>query len=373
MYKILKSKGTEFAQNGKDLVIIDTKQRGGKPIMLNSKELDEALKNGQAEALNKIDMDKDVELENSFECLLDNDILGKGVSKLPPTLKSIRAYGFYNCTNLDLAELPDGIEYLGTYAFMACPNIKFTKIPSSVKHIGLGCFQGVGIENLTMSTNNFESMGTTVFSGCKSLKAVTISQDEHILTDIPDSTFNGCMELEDIILPDTIETIGQNAFNNAPLTNLHKLPTSLKTIGSSAFRNCKGLPLTELPEGITTLKGSCFMSCSALAITLIPESVKSLDSSVFQTCYNIPYMIIKGARTSLPKQLFYECSGLAWVSLPDVTAVPTLSSANTFYYTPIHKKTGFIYVPDTLVDSFKAATNWSTYADQIKPISELEV
>ena len=42
-----------------------------------------------------------------------------------------------------------------------------------------------------------------------------------------------------------------------------------------------------------------------------------------------------------------------------------------FYNTAIENGTGYIYVPDSLVDSYKTATNWSTYASQIKPISEL--
>ena len=50
----------------------------------------------------------------------------------------------------------------------------------------------------------------------------------------------------------------------------------------------------------------------------------------------------------------------------------TLANTNAFTNTPIESGTGYIYVLDELVDSYKSATNWSTYAEQIKPISELE-
>lgn len=51
----------------------------------------------------------------------------------------------------------------------------------------------------------------------------------------------------------------------------------------------------------------------------------------------------------------------------------SLGNKNSFNNTPIASGTGFIYVPDNLVEQYKAATNWSTFANQIKPISELEV
>lgn len=51
--------------------------------------------------------------------------------------------------------------------------------------------------------------------------------------------------------------------------------------------------------------------------------------------------------------------------------VSRLRHANAFTGSGIASGTGYIYVPDSLVDSYKTATNWSTYANQIKPISEL--
>ena len=50
----------------------------------------------------------------------------------------------------------------------------------------------------------------------------------------------------------------------------------------------------------------------------------------------------------------------------------SLDNTNAFYNTPIAKGNGYIYVPDNLVDTYKTATNWVTFADQIKPVSELE-
>ena len=61
---------------------------------------------------------------------------------------------------------------------------------------------------------------------------------------------------------------------------------------------------------------------------------------------------------------FYGCTALASLTLRN-TEVVTLAGATAFTNTPIASGTGYIYVPSDLVDSYKAATNWSTYADQI--------
>lgn len=64
---------------------------------------------------------------------------------------------------------------------------------------------------------------------------------------------------------------------------------------------------------------------------------------------------------------FYQCSALTAVIIRS-PAVCALSTSNAFKETPIASGTGYIYVPAALVDEYKAATNWTVYADQIRAI-----
>ena len=68
---------------------------------------------------------------------------------------------------------------------------------------------------------------------------------------------------------------------------------------------------------------------------------------------------------------FSGCAALEALILDQITAVPNLVNVSAFNNTPIADGTGYVYVPDNLVDAVKAATNWTTFADQIKGISEL--
>lgn len=69
---------------------------------------------------------------------------------------------------------------------------------------------------------------------------------------------------------------------------------------------------------------------------------------------------------------FYRCSALTAVIIRS-PAVCTMSDSNAFASTPIKSGTGYIYVPAALVDSYKAETNWSTYAAQFRALEDYTV
>ena len=150
-----------------------------------------------------------------------------------------------------------------------------------------------------------------------------------------------------------------------------QLPAGTTSIGIGAFQYCTNLALTELPAGITSIRVFTFYGCTNLALTELPSGVTSIKPRVFNGCTSLTEMTCLGNITSIETGAFTYCTKLSKFALPNITSVPTLSSTDAFHSTPIASGTGYIYVPDDLVESFKSATNWSTYADQIKAISEM--
>ena len=73
--------------------------------------------------------------------------------------------------------------------------------------------------------------------------------------------------------------------------------------------------------------------------------------------------------TSIGSSAFRNCTALTSLTLSK-NQVATLSNTNALQGTPIASGTGYVYVPDDLVDQYKVATNWATYANQILPISQ---
>lgn len=106
-------------------------------------------------------------------------------------------------------------------------------------------------------------------------------------------------------------------------------------------------------------------------LTKIPDGVTSIRPYAFYKCEKIPELIFNGDITFIGSRAFYFCTGVTKFVFPNVTSVPILDSTDAFQFTGVDAEGVYIYVPDNLVDSFKTDTTWSTYANQIKGISEL--
>lgn len=220
-------------------------------------------------------------------------------------------------------------------------------IPEDITSIGENSFEYCDRFPLTSLPDTIINIGKNAFSHCTELHLSNLPKN---LTQINDSTFSTCTELA-----------------------LKSLPDGITSIGTYSFYNCPNLELESLPDGLTSIGNNAFYCCEKMTIKTLPSKLTTIDSYVFQRCTSITEMTCLGSITTINSNAFKGCSKLSKFILPNVTSVPKLSHTNAFSGTPIESGTGYIYVPDTLVDSFKSASNWSTYADQIKSLNELEV
>ena len=140
------------------------------------------------------------------------------------------------------------------------------------------------------------------------------------------------------------------------------------TIGSSAFSGCSRLVSANFPLA-TYIKNNAFEGCSKLVSVYLPL-VKVFGGSVFKGDTSLGTVDLPALNT-IWEMAFYNCISLKTVILR-LNRVCELKRVDVFYNTPIANGTGFVYVPDNIVEQYKTADNWSTYASQIKPISELE-
>ena len=163
-----------------------------------------------------------------------------------------------------------------------------------------------------------------------------------------------------------------NSFNalNKSLVNV-TLPNNLEAIESYGFYNCGNLALNSLPDSLVSIGTNAFYGNYALAIKKLPPGVTALYNYTFYYCKAITELTIEGNITLINNYVFSYCQNLRKLIMPNITSVPELRYANSFTNTPIASKTGYIYVPDSLVEEMKSATNWSTHASQIKGMSEL--
>lgn len=139
-------------------------------------------------------------------------------------------------------------------------------------------------------------------------------------------------------------------------------------IGNSAFCNCSNLVSVNFPL-VTHIGNNAFAGCSTLVSVYLPL-VEIFGGSVFKG--DSALEVVDFPKLDVIWELvFSDCTALKTVILR-LNRVSQLKTADVFDNTPIANGTGYIYVPDDLVEQYKTANNWSTYASQIKPISDLE-
>ena len=141
-------------------------------------------------------------------------------------------------------------------------------------------------------------------------------------------------------------------------------------LGIEVFRNYESLAVVDFPN-VTSTGANIFYACYGLRTVNLPSLI-SISLNMFAYSSLLKRLDFPSVE-SISGGAFSHCSRLVTVILRKADTVCTLENVNAFSGTSIAKGTGFVYVPDNLVEQYKAATNWSTYANQIKPISELEV
>ena len=148
-----------------------------------------------------------------------------------------------------------------------------------------------------------------------------------------------------------------------PLTTV-KLPHGVTGLGEHAFWDCQNLTSIELPDGLTNIGRMALSDCQNLTSVNIPDGVTSIEPAAFNGCYSLTSIDLPTSVESIGSQAFSSCKKLASVTCR-ATKPPTLDGIDFFYGCPSDLQ---IRVPSGSANAYKAAKNWSTYADKIVAI-----
>jgi hypothetical protein len=137
------------------------------------------------------------------------------------------------------------------------------------------------------------------------------------------------------------------------------------TSSNGFFRECKKLKRVKNIEGCI-IYGNFFYGCYSLEEVKIPSEQTIMYSHGFTECRTLRELTFPKGIVTIQGYAFFN-SGIGKFDFSALEAVPTLENTNAFSGTLATSK---IIVPDALYDDWKAATNWSTYADRIVKASE---
>ena len=128
---------------------------------------------------------------------------------------------------------------------------------------------------------------------------------------IAPKAFEGCAALRRVILPPTLQRIGEKAFSGCTHIPRIVIPGSVAKIGTLAFANCQELTRVRIEPGVAALGPSCFSKCISLTRVDIPESVNALGGGVFFGCSK--QLRLYGAAGSYA-QKYAQFNGIAYDS-----------------------------------------------------------
>ncbi len=208
--------------------------------------------------------------ENQFAGSLITDIV------LPAKLETIGDGAFNECRLLTLTELPASVNSIGNYAFASCPGVNIASMPASLERIGYSAFSYSGMREF-VAGELISEIGSDAFSYCTLLERADLSASS--ITRIEGNLFGGCSELDEVMLPSSVEAIGYSAFSGTALRNID-FASEVATIGDNAFSNNRRLVTATLPETLTTVGSNLFQNCPRLISVSMPASTTNVGTEV---------------------------------------------------------------------------------------------
>lgn len=171
------------------------------------------------------------------------------------------------------------------------------------------------LRKLDLSEACFVSSSTSYLSGSVSFSngwsSVSGTQTKNDM--ISNAMFYNCKSLEEIILPSSIQTIGDFAFLNCSSLTKIDLPEQLESLGKYAFRDCQEITSITFNNKITSIPEECFSGCDNLYTLTIPSNVTSIAGYAFHGCENLSSIYLPDEVTTV--------AGTAFTYLPNLTKV----------------------------------------------------
>ncbi len=115
---------------------------------------------------------------------------------------------------------------------------------------------------------------------------------------------------ERVTIPDTVEVVGESAFENNQKVQFVVIPKSVKRLDAYVFWGCNNLEEVVLGKGMTAVDEYSFAGCTGLKQITIPENIQSIDAQAFAGCVNLTDIYIPATVTGIAEDAFLNCDNV---------------------------------------------------------------
>ena len=246
---------------------------------------------------------------------------------IPNSVTSIGNSAFSGCSSLTSVTIPNSVTSIGKYAFFSC-----SSLTSMIVESGNTTYDSredcnaiietatntliAGCQNTTIP-NSVITIGNNAFDGCSSLTSVNIPES---VTSIGNDAFSGCSSLISIIIGNNVTSVGNDVFDrcssltsivvengNTEFDSRENCNAIIQTVTNTLIIGCKN---STIPESVTGIGYWAFEDCSLLTSITIPNSVTWIGQFAFQNCYSLATITIPNSVTMIGDGAFNSCTFL---------------------------------------------------------------
>ena len=259
-------------------------------------------------------------------------------------LESIGDRAFRGCDITSLI-LPSTVKSLGHKVFQACDSLVSVEIPASVTEIQTDTFDeyfdadaNEGSGNVTFAEGSIFKLQDGVLYDSENLIRVLDWQENVVVPEgikyigadafnaYSTQTPNNMETLKSITLPESLVSIGKNAFQACKALESITIPKNVSEIGGGAFSNCSSLATAEILGPVKELTGTTgvFLGCAALKNVTLPDTLTNIGTGTFNGCASLEKIDLPAGLTEIGREAFNGCESLKEAIIPDgVTEIPS--------------------------------------------------